>query len=130
MKSYLAVIHKEGGSEYGVSFPDFPGCITSGETLDKAKDLAQEALDFHIVGVLEDGEPLPAPSTLETVTADERFQNAAAFFVVRPQSVQTPAVRFNATMDSKLLAAIDHRARNLGMSRSGYLASLARKDLG
>ena len=33
---YLAVIHKEPGSEYGVSFPDFPGCVTAGKTIDEA----------------------------------------------------------------------------------------------
>ena len=40
MPNYIAVVHKEPDSDYGVSFPDFPGCITAGKTIDAAKDLA------------------------------------------------------------------------------------------
>ena len=40
MPNYIAVVHKEPASDYGVSFPDFPGCITAGKTIDEAKDLA------------------------------------------------------------------------------------------
>jgi predicted RNase H-like HicB family nuclease len=41
---YIAIIHKEPNSDFGVSFPDFAGCITAGRTLDEAKDMAAEAL--------------------------------------------------------------------------------------
>ena len=41
---YIAIIHNEPDSDFGVSFPDFPGCITAGRTLDEAKDMALEAL--------------------------------------------------------------------------------------
>jgi hypothetical protein len=41
---YIAIIHKELNSDFGVSFLDFPGCITAGRTLDEAKDMAAEAL--------------------------------------------------------------------------------------
>ena len=36
MQSYIALIHKDADSDYGVSFPDLPGCITAGTTLDEA----------------------------------------------------------------------------------------------
>jgi len=45
---YIAIIHKEADSDFGVSFPDFPGCITADLTLDEAKDMALEALAGHI----------------------------------------------------------------------------------
>jgi predicted RNase H-like HicB family nuclease len=45
---YIAIIHKEPNSDFGVSFPDFRGCITAGRTLDEAKDMAAEALTGHI----------------------------------------------------------------------------------
>ena len=48
MYDYIAIIHKEAGSDYGVSFPDFPGCVTAGKTMDEVKDMAIEALAFHI----------------------------------------------------------------------------------
>jgi predicted RNase H-like HicB family nuclease len=44
---YIAIVHKEADSDFGVSFPDFPGCITAGRTLDEAKDMAAEALTGH-----------------------------------------------------------------------------------
>jgi predicted RNase H-like HicB family nuclease len=45
---YIAIIHIEPDADFGVSFPDFPGCITAGRTLDEAKDRAAEALTGHI----------------------------------------------------------------------------------
>ncbi len=76
--NYLAIIHKDDDSQYGVSFPDFIGCITAGETLDKAKELAQEALTFHIDGMIQDGEELPTPSKIEDVPDTGAFGH---FFV-------------------------------------------------
>jgi len=48
-------LHKEGKSDFGVSFPDFPGCVTAGKSLDEASRRAPEALAFHIAGMMEDG---------------------------------------------------------------------------
>ena len=39
--NYIALIHKDARSDYGVSFPDFPGCITAGKTLDEAKHIVK-----------------------------------------------------------------------------------------
>lgn len=72
---YIAVIHQEGKSDYGVSFPDFPGCISAGLTLSEAHEMAEEALAFHIEGMLEDGEPIPVPSDIATVQANPDFRD-------------------------------------------------------
>jgi predicted RNase H-like HicB family nuclease len=64
---YIAVVHKEPGTDYGISFPDFPGCITSGATLEEARANAEEALALHLAGMAEDGEPIPEPSSLDDV---------------------------------------------------------------
>jgi len=66
MPSYIALIRKEPGSDYGVEFPDFPGCITAGVDLDDARRMTAEALALHIQGMLEDGQTLPTPSKLPT----------------------------------------------------------------
>ena len=50
MTSYIALIHKEPRSDFGVSFPDFPGCVTAGRTLDEARKMAEEALALHVDG--------------------------------------------------------------------------------
>ena len=69
MKHYIALIHKDAEGDYGVSFPDFPGCVTAGTTLDQARAFAIEALDLHLAGLMEDGETLPEPSSLEAIMA-------------------------------------------------------------
>jgi len=44
---------------YCVSFPDLPGCITEGDTLEEALHMAKEALELHLYGMEEDGDPIP-----------------------------------------------------------------------
>jgi len=80
MASYIAVIHKDPDSDFGVCFPDFPGCITAEATIDKVKNMAHKALSFHIKGMLEDGEKIPIPSRLEEIMADPDYADAVAFF--------------------------------------------------
>jgi predicted RNase H-like HicB family nuclease len=53
MGIYIALLRKEKDSDFGVDFPDFPGCITAGKTLEEAHKGASEALRFHIKGMLE-----------------------------------------------------------------------------
>jgi predicted RNase H-like HicB family nuclease len=67
---YIAYLHKDANSDFGVSFPDFPGCITAGRTLEEAHRLAVEALSFHIEGMMEDGGVIPQPSALEVLAHD------------------------------------------------------------
>jgi predicted RNase H-like HicB family nuclease len=130
MTNYIAVIHKEKKSDFGVSFPDFLGCITAGKTVDDAKDMAQEALEGHVAVMLDDGLPLPAPSSLEEILKDSDYKNAAAYFIVSVKLPKKEPVRFNASIDSELLSLIDERARQFGMTRSGFIAEAARKELG
>jgi predicted RNase H-like HicB family nuclease len=61
MRQYIALIHKDADSDFGVSFPDLPGCVTAGATLDEARDMAEEALALHIEGLEQDGEAIPEP---------------------------------------------------------------------
>lgn len=76
MARYIALIRKEDGTDYGVDFPDFPGCITAGSTLDEAIQMAEEALSLHAEVIVEDGDDLPDPSTLDEVMADEHNGDA------------------------------------------------------
>ena len=76
MRQFIALIHKDAGSDFGVSFPDLPGCVTAGATLDEARDMAAEALALHLEGMVEDGEAIPEPSSLEAVMAFVANQNA------------------------------------------------------
>jgi predicted RNase H-like HicB family nuclease len=53
------MLRLDADSDYGVSFPDFPGLITAGTDLDDARAMAEEALALHIEGLAEDGEAIP-----------------------------------------------------------------------
>jgi predicted RNase H-like HicB family nuclease len=86
---YIAIIHKDPDSDFGVSFPDFPGCITAGRTLDEAKEMAREALSGHVALMREAGEPMPEPSTFDQVMSDPQFRDGAAFFVTLEQPAKT-----------------------------------------
>ncbi|TPI22175.1 MULTISPECIES: type II toxin-antitoxin system HicB family antitoxin [unclassified Mesorhizobium] len=70
MRQYVGLIHKDDASDYGVSFPDLPGAITAGATLEEARELAEQALAFHVEGLIEDGEAVPDPTSLTKVMAE------------------------------------------------------------
>lgn len=76
MRDFVAIIHKEPGSDFGVLFPDFPGCITAGATVEEATTLAQEALEGHLSVSVEHGDPLPEPMTVEAALAHELAADA------------------------------------------------------
>jgi predicted RNase H-like HicB family nuclease len=124
MTSYIGLIRKDIDSDFGVDFPDFPGCVSAGATLDEARHMAQEALELHIGGMVEDGEPLPAPSSLEAIMADPANGDAVAFLATVPEAPDR-SVRVNITLPERLLRRIDERAKN----RSAFLARAAEKAL-
>ena len=81
MADYVALIHKQPTSDFGVSFLDFPGCVTAGTTLAEARRHAAEALALHIDGMIEDGEAIPEPSSLEDLMTAAEGYAAVAFLV-------------------------------------------------
>ncbi|VIO76902.1 hypothetical protein CI1B_67810 [Bradyrhizobium ivorense] len=69
MRHYIALIHKDPDSDFGVSFPDLPGVITAGTDMDDARAMAAEAVALHLKGLAEDGEAIPEPSSLDAIMA-------------------------------------------------------------
>jgi predicted RNase H-like HicB family nuclease len=120
---YIAYLHKDRDSDFGVSFPDFPGCITAGKTLDEAARLAPEALELHIQSMIEDGDAVPEPSKIEDIQADVKKSGAIAFMV----SVDTPdaTVRVNITARESQIEKIDALAKQVGLTRSAYMVRSA-----
>jgi predicted RNase H-like HicB family nuclease len=120
---YIAYLHKEKDSDYGVSFPDFPGCITAGRTLEEARRMAVEALALHIRGMVEDGTTVPEPSKLGDLQGDPDLQHGVAALV----SAELPSkrVRVNITATESQIAEIDRLAEKAGMTRSGYIVHRA-----
>jgi predicted RNase H-like HicB family nuclease len=129
MANYIAVVHKDPKSDFGVSFPDFPGCITAGSSIDEAKDMAHDALDLHIKGMLEDGETIPTPSNLEDIMADPDYSDAVAILVVTVSEEKPRSVRVNITVPEHMLRKIDAVAKKRGMSRSSFLVHAAQNAI-
>ena len=63
--SYPAILRKTPDSDWGVEFPDVPGCISAGKTTEEALAAAQEALQGHLDLLDELGEPVPQPHPVE-----------------------------------------------------------------
>ena len=59
---YLVVVEK-GPNSYGAYVPDLPGCAVAGESRDEVLTLIREAIEFHIEGLRESGQPVPPPSS-------------------------------------------------------------------
>jgi predicted RNase H-like HicB family nuclease len=128
MSNYIGLIHKDAESDYGVSFPDFPGVVTAGATLDEARHMAEEALALHVEGMVEDGDAIPEPSSLESVMADPDNRDGVAILVTL-KSQTAKAVRINITLPEDVLERIDRFAADHGLSRSGFLARAASHEI-
>jgi predicted RNase H-like HicB family nuclease len=121
---YIAYLHKDRKSDFGVSFPDFPGCVTAGKSLEEARRKAPEALAFHIAGMLEDGEKIPKPSKIDDL-ADDPSREKAVAFLVSTGFDKTKTVRVNITARENQIEMIDRLARQAGMTRSAYMVQSA-----
>ena len=121
---YIAYLHKDSKSDFGVSFPDFPGCVTAGKSLDEASRKAPEVLAFHIAGMIEDGEKIPKPSKIDDWVRDPDRRDAVAFLVTADFK-KAKTVRVNVTARENQMAVIDRLARQAGMTRSAYMVQSA-----
>lgn len=119
-RSYPAIFEKDRRTDWGVSFPDFPGCVTAASTPEEAFAMAREALQLHVDGMLEDGEDLPIPSPVESV-----FCWGETIVQLVPVELPGKAMRINITIPEDLLRRIEQRTNNT----SAFLAEAARRFL-
>ena len=88
MRKYIGVVHKGATSDYGISFPDFPGAVTAAPTFEEAMEMAAEALLLHVEGMLAEGETIPEPSTREQVLANAEHRGGKPIWVpCRPSAL-------------------------------------------
>ncbi len=123
-KIYIGVVHKDKNSDYGVSFPDFPGCTSAGVDFDELLNNAQEALQGHIDVGVEYGDLIPGPSSIEDIIEDK---TAIAMI---PVSVKVPKIavkRFNITARESDMKVIDNWLKRTGKhhDRSSFLVQSA-----
>ncbi|HJT12540.1 MAG TPA: type II toxin-antitoxin system HicB family antitoxin [Dongiaceae bacterium] len=124
MRYYVALIHKDRGSAFGVSFPDFPGCVTVGETIEEAIERAADILAAHVAGMQEDGDPIPEPRSVEHIrkARDEWVDFTDATVAMIPLLDRTGKPKaVNVSLDTGLLQSVDRYAEAIGSTRSAVL---------
>jgi predicted RNase H-like HicB family nuclease len=126
MVSYVAYLRKEEGSDYGVEFPDVPGCVSAGRTLDEARAMAAEALAGHIAMLEDEGELVPAPSTMEGLKNDPDRGDAVLVVIDLPLDL-LKLERVNVMIPRHLLGRIDAVS---GGNRSCFLVEAAEQRPG
>jgi len=125
MVSYIAYVRKDPDSDYGVEFPDVPGCITAGRTLDEARAMAAEALAGHLAVLEDEGQRVPAPSLMEALKDDPDQAGALMILVDLPADF-LKAERVNVMIPRHLLGRIDAVS---GGNRSRFLVEAAEHKL-
>jgi predicted RNase H-like HicB family nuclease len=129
---YIAFIHKDPDSVYGVSFPDVPGCISAGDSIDEAVRNAVEALSGHVRMLEADGDRVPPPRDFDAIMNDPDIaedREGAMTTIVPLLRDRGSSTRINVSLDLGLLEAIDAAARERGQTRSAFLASAARREI-
>ena len=128
MRHYIGIVHQEGESAYGVHFPDVPGCFSASDEQSDLLPNAVQALALH----LEDAD-LPKVRTMDDLRRDPDVVSdlaEGAFMIAVPLVRMTGrTAKANVTMDAGLLAMIDSTARERGLTRSSFLADLARREI-
>ena len=127
---YPVVIHKDESSDYGVTVPDLPGCFSAGETFDEALSEIVEAIECHLEGLLQDGEPIPTPDSIEHHQANPDYVGGVwAIVTVDLSKLSGKSRRVNITVPERLLTLMDQYAGQHGESRSGLIAQAAMEFL-
>jgi len=128
MTQYIALLHKNGRKGYGVSFPDFPGCVSAGRNIEDALREAAEALALHVDGMREDGDKIPKPRTVEAIRGAKQDWVELKDAILATVSLLPPpgkVLRVQVTIDERLLARIDAVTKN----RSAFLSQAASQIL-
>lgn len=128
MHYYTALVHQEGDSAYGLTFPDLPGCFAAADNWDAISTAATEALDLWFEDQ-PDVKPAPLDAIRKRPDVAKAMAEGAVLLPVPYISADTAVERVNVTMERSLLRAIDETAKARGLTRSSFLASAARREL-
>jgi predicted RNase H-like HicB family nuclease len=131
MSRYVALVDGEAGA-YGVSFPDLPGCVAMGATVDEALANAAEALRDWI-NLTEETTGVPPPRSLEAIRRDadthEALREGASLAIVPLVRDTGRPAKANLSIDAGILAAIDEEAARRRLTRSALVELMARRML-
>jgi predicted RNase H-like HicB family nuclease len=118
----MLIINLKTALDYGVTFPDLPGCFSAGGSFEEAIINAQEAAECHIEGILLDSEPVPVATDIEKHKNNPDFKDGIwALIDVDISRLSLKSKRVNITMPERLLNSVDYFAKKHGETRSGLL---------
>ncbi len=122
MSRYPAFVDGETGA-YGVAFPDIPGIVAMGETMDDALVNAEEALRDYVTETARDGGRVGEASPLEQVSPPE----GSVLVAIPLIRLSGRTVRANLTLDEGVVAFMDSEARRRGMTRKAFVEWMTRR---
>ena len=122
MARYPALIDGERGA-YGVTFPDLPGIVAMGASVDEVLVNAEEALRDYVIEAGETGDAITPPTPMERVTTPAGCTLVSVPFI----RVSGRRVRASLTLDKGVAAFIDGEARRRNMTRTAFVEWMARR---
>ncbi len=131
-RHYYGVIEASDGDGFSIYFPDFPGCASGGETIDDVIAMGTEALQFHIDGMVEDGDIIPLPSTVDfgaerADTPEAKIHALVAIAVKIPAFPDTISVSMKASVIREIMESVKGNSSNF--SHRLFLERAARNEI-
>src|SRR5260370_15700214 len=130
----LYPVEENGATSYSVLIPDFPGCVSHGESEQDALENARAALDLHVQALIEGGQTVAEPSTVDQVK--DKSEPGAIYGLVelplsevREKALARKSTRINITFPAELLNEIDEYCEKSGVARSRLFQQLAERFL-
>jgi len=128
METYYAIVHQEGDSAFGISFPDLEGCFSAADTEAEIITQAQDALALYF----DEASSPPRASTIAELRRNPEVADdlaAGAFLLAVPFIRTARKSRYNVVLDTSLVEGIDRAAEAVGVSRSEFIARAASRSL-
>ena len=122
MARYPAFIDGERGA-YGVTFPDLPGIVAMGATMEDAMVNAEEALRDYVLEAERAGDDVESPSTIESVAPP----TGAALVSVPLIRLSGRRIRANLTLDEGVAEFIDSECKRRHMTRTAFVEWMVRR---
>jgi predicted RNase H-like HicB family nuclease len=112
---------------WGVVVPDLAGCFSAGDTMEDALVQAKVAIVAWIAATLDVGQPVPKPSSIDSLRAGHAELDGWLWAPVKvdPAMLDNTLERVNISLPRRVLHRLDALARDAGESRSGFIARMA-----
>ncbi|WP_201607057.1 type II toxin-antitoxin system HicB family antitoxin [Psychrobacter immobilis] len=128
----IAIERRDSHTAHGIRVPDLPGCFSAADNYQDAVDMAIEAIELHLEGLVEDGEQIPLPSDIGTYMDNPEYEGVT--WALAPVDVNRylgKTEKINVTLPSRLIHMIDEEVasnKERYKSRSNFIALLAEKN--